>query len=168
MATSLKNLSEFDINAVPSAKSMKVAIVVAEWNSEITFAMANAAQNFLLKHGADEKDITIVTVPGSFELISGCKMIAENKNVDAVIAIGTVIQGETRHFDFICEAVSIGLGNLNLTYNIPFIFGVLTTNTLEQAKDRAGGKHGNKGDEAAYTAIKMISLNKNLKGLKGR
>ena len=163
MATSLKNLSEYDINALPSAQGMKVAIVVAEWNSEITFAMCEGAKNLLLKNGASESDITIHPVPGSFELISGSKMVAEHCDVDAVIALGTVIQGETRHFDFICEAVAVGLGTLNIQYNIPFIFGVLTTDTLQQAKDRSGGKHGNKGDEAAFTAIKMIALNRSLK-----
>lgn len=163
MATSLKNLSDYDVNALPSAKGMKVGIVVAEWNSDITFAMCEGAKNLLIKNGANESDITIHTVPGSFELLSGSKMVADNCNVDAVIAIGTVIQGETRHFDFICEAVAVGLGNLNIQYNIPFIFGVLTTDNLEQAKDRSGGKHGNKGDEAAFTAIKMIALNKSLK-----
>jgi 6,7-dimethyl-8-ribityllumazine synthase len=163
MATVLKNLSDYDINSLPSAKGMKVGIVVAEWNSEITFAMCEGAKNLLIKNGADESDITIHPVPGSFELISGSKMVADNCNVDAVIALGTVIQGETRHFDFICEAVAVGLGNLNIKYNIPFIFGVLTTDNLQQAKDRSGGKHGNKGDEAAFTAIKMIALNKKLK-----
>ena len=163
MATSLKNLSDYNKDTLPSAKGMKVGIVVAEWNSEITFAMCEGAKNLLLKNGANESDIQIHTVPGSFELISGSKMVAKNSNVDAVIAIGTIIQGETRHFDFICEAVAVGLGNLNIQYNIPFIFGVLTTDNLQQAKDRSGGKHGNKGDEAAFTAIKMIALNKSLK-----
>jgi len=158
MATSLKNLSSFDINSVPSAKGVKIGIVVAEWNSEITFAMANGAQEFLLKHGASESDIIVKTVPGSFELIAGSKWMAEYANVDAVIALGTVIQGDTRHFDFICQGVTHGISELNLKFDIPFIFGVLTTSTLEQAKDRSGGKHGNKGDEAAYTALKMVDM----------
>ena len=115
MATSLKNLSEYDINALPSAKGMKVAIVVAEWNSEITFAMCEGAKNLLLKNGASETDITIHPVPGSFELISGSKMVAEHCDVDAVIALGTVIQGETRHFDFICEAVAMSIDNSSIS-----------------------------------------------------
>lgn len=160
MATVLKNLSEFDLSKVPSAKDMSFGIVVAEWNSEITFAMANAAQDFLKKHGVKENDIEVITVPGSFELVAGCKWLAEYTDVEAVIAIGTVIQGETRHFDFICQAVSHGIAELNLDFDIPFIFGVLTTDTLEQARERAGGKLGNKGDEAAYTAIRMAHLNK--------
>ena len=163
MATLLKNLSDYDLNSLPSAQGMKVGIVVAEWNSEITFAMCEGAKTLLLKNGAREEDISIHLVPGSFELIAGAKMIAENCDVDAVITIGTVIQGETRHFDFICEAVAVGLSNLNIHYNIPFIFGVLTTDNFQQAKDRSGGKHGNKGDEAAFTAIKMIALNNSLK-----
>ena len=116
MATVLKNLSDYDLDSLPSAKGMKVGIVVAEWNSEITFAMCEGAKNLLLKNGANEDDISIHLVPGSFELISGAKMVAEHRNVDAVITIGTVIQGETRHFDFICEAVAIGLSNLNIKY----------------------------------------------------
>ena len=163
MATSLKNLSEFDKDKVPSAKGMRFGIVVAEWNSEITFAMANGAQEFLVKNGAKEKDIIVKTVPGSFELIAGCKWMAEYGDVEAVIAIGTIIQGETRHFDFICQGVTYGLSELNMAYDdIPFIFGVLTTDNIEQAIDRAGGKHGNKGVEAAYTAIKMVALNKSM------
>jgi len=162
MATSLKNLSEFDINSIPSAKGMKFGIVVAEWNSEITFAMCEGAKQLLLKNGAEESDIIIKTVPGSFELIAGSKWIAEYCTVDAVIAIGTIIQGETRHFDFICQSVASGMTDLNIKYDVPFIFGVLTTYNFEQAKERAGGKHGNKGDEAAYTAIKMVALRKSL------
>jgi len=162
MATSLKNLSEYDLNSVPKANGMSVGIVVAEWNSEITFAMCDAAKSTLIKHGMSESDIVIKTVPGSFELIAGCRLLAKWTTVDAVIAIGTVIQGETKHFDYICQGVTHGISELNLKFDIPFIFGVLTTETLQQAKDRAGGKHGNKGDEAAITAIKMINLKKSL------
>ncbi len=162
MATYLKNLSEYDFSTMPSAKGMRFGIVVAEWNSEITFAMCKGAKELLLKNGALESDIFIHTVPGSFELIAGSKWVAEQCNVDAVIAIGTIIQGETRHFDFICQGVAIGMSELNIKYDIPFIFGVLTTNNLEQAQDRAGGKHGNKGDEAAYTAIRMVAMKRGL------
>jgi 6,7-dimethyl-8-ribityllumazine synthase len=113
----------------------------------------------LLKYGAAEKNIVSVQVPGSFELSLGAQKMAEKTEIDAVICLGCVIQGETRHFDFICQAVADGITNVGLKYNKPVIFGVLTPNTQEQAMDRAGGKHGNKGDEAAITAIKMLAIN---------
>lgn len=159
MATELKNLSEYKADSVPSAKDMNFGIVVAEWNPEITDALYNGAVATLLKHGAKKENIVTMHVPGSFELTFGAKRLAEESDIDAVICLGCVIQGETRHFDYICESVSYGLTELNLSYNIPFIFGVLTTNNQQQALDRAGGKHGNKGDEAAVTAIKMAFLN---------
>jgi len=158
MATSLKNLSNYDIETVPSAGSMKFGIVVAEWNEEVTAALAEGAVNTLKKHGAKDENIILKTVPGTFELTLGGQFIAEYTDVDAVILLGCVIQGETRHFDFICQGVTQGTTQLNLNYNIPFVFGVLTTDNQQQALDRAGGKHGNKGDEAAYTAIKMVGL----------
>ena len=156
MAT--KDLSQYDFNSVPSAANMKFGIVVAEWNPEVTFALANGAVETLQKHGAKENQIVIKYVPGSFELPLGAQFLAEYENVDAVIILGCVIQGETRHFDYICEGVTQGIKDLNLKYNKPFIFGLLTTNNQQQALDRAGGKHGNKGDEAAVTAIKMVDL----------
>ena len=156
MAT--KDLSQYDINSVPSAENMKFGIVVAEWNFEITSALAKGAVETLKKHGAKENNISVKYVPGTFELPLGGQFFGESKNVDAVILLGCVIQGETRHFDYICEAVAQGTKDLNLKYNKPFIFGVLTTNNQQQAIDRAGGKHGNKGDEAAITAIKMVEL----------
>ncbi len=156
MAT--KDLSAYDINSVPSAENMKFGIVVAEWNWEITSALAQGAVDTLKKHGAPEENISIKYVPGTFELPLGGQFFAELDNVDAVILLGCVIQGETRHFDYICEGVTQGTKDLNLKYNKPFIFGVLTTNDEQQALDRAGGKLGNKGDEAAVTAIKMLAL----------
>jgi len=158
MATNLKGLSDYDKDAVPSAEGMKFGIVVAEWNDKITDALLEGACNTLLLHGAKEENIIIKHVPGSFELTFGAMLLAENTFVDAVICLGCVIQGETRHFDYICHSVTTGVTQLNLDYNIPFIFGVLTTDNMQQALDRAGGKHGNKGDEAAVTAIKMITL----------
>lgn len=158
MATNLKNLSDYDVKSVPSAANMKFAIIVSEWNREITDALANGAFNTLIKHGANEENILKKYVPGSFELTLGGQYAAEYTDVDAVICLGCVIQGETPHFNYVCQGVTQGITELNMTYNIPFIFGVLTTNTLEQAQDRAGGKHGNKGDEAAITAIKMVDL----------
>ncbi|MCK3684891.1 6,7-dimethyl-8-ribityllumazine synthase [Maribellus sp. YY47] len=156
MAT--KDLSAYDINSVPSAENMTFGIVVAEWNWEITSALAKGAVATLKKHGATDENISVKYVPGTFELPLGGQFFAEMANIDAVILLGCVIQGETRHFDYICEGVTQGTVDLNLKYNKPFIFGVLTTNDEQQALDRAGGKHGNKGDEAAITAIKMVSL----------
>lgn len=156
MAT--KDLSNYNIESVPSAESMRFGIVVAEWNLEVTGALANGAVNTLKKHGATEENILVKYVPGSFELPLGGQYFAEMENVDAVILLGCVIQGETRHFDFICDGVTQGTIQLNLKYNKPFIFGLLTTLNQQQALDRAGGKHGNKGDEAAVTAIKMVAL----------
>jgi 6,7-dimethyl-8-ribityllumazine synthase len=162
MSSSLKNLSDFNHTIVPSAAGMRIALVVAEWNIEITGALRDGAIATLLKYGITESDITLKYVPGSFELSMGAQFLCENKNIDAVICLGCVIQGETRHFDFICDAVAHGVTNVSLQYNKPVIFGVLTPDTQQQAIDRAGGKHGNKGDEAAITAIKMLHLKKNL------
>ena len=156
MAT--KDLSAYDINSVPSAANMRFGIVVAEWNWEITSALAQGAVDTLKKHEASDENISVKYVPGTFELPLGGQYFAEMENVDAVILLGCVIQGETRHFDYICEGVTQGTKDLNLKYNKPFIFGVLTTNNEQQALDRAGGKLGNKGDEAAITAIKMVDL----------
>lgn len=162
MATSLKNLSDYDIKSVENANNMKFGIVVAEWNTEITEALYQGAFDTLVKHGANEENIVKKYVPGTFELTLGAQLLAENTPVDAIIVLGCVIQGETRHFDFICQGVTQGITDLNLKYNKPFIFGVLTTDNQQQALDRAGGKHGNKGDEAAVTAIKMVSLKNSL------
>lgn len=158
MASSLKNLSSYDPSTIPDASKMKIGVVVSEWNEEVTAALAEGAINTLKKHGCTDENIFVMPVPGSFELTFGCRLVAEKHPLDAVIAIGCVIQGETRHFDFICQSVSNGIVELNLEYDIPFIFGVLTTENQQQALDRAGGKHGNKGDEAAVTAIKMVGL----------
>lgn len=162
MATVLKNLSSYDPSTVPSGKGMCIGIVTAEWNIEITQALTRGAIETLVKHGVKEEDIILKYVPGTFELTAGCKWIAEYHELDAVIALGTVVQGETRHFDFICQGVAHGITELNLSYDLPFIFGVLTTDTIEQAEDRAGGKHGNKGTEAAITALKMAALQQEL------
>ena len=156
MATA--NLSDYDTSNVPSAGHMKIGIVVSDWNSEITFSLLEGAVNTLVKHGAKHENLIIRHVPGSFELTHGARYLAEEHDVDAVICLGCVIQGETPHFTFICQGVTMGITRLNIDYNIPFIFGVLTTENLQQAKERAGGKHGNKGDEAAITAIKMAAL----------
>jgi 6,7-dimethyl-8-ribityllumazine synthase len=158
MSTEIKNLSKYDPESIPSAKDMRFAIVVSEWNEDITFAMLQGARDTLIKNGANPNNILVDYVPGSFELTSGARMAAESRTFDAVICLGCVIRGKTPHFNYICSSVSNGLTQLNVNYDIPFVFGVLTTNNLRQAKERAGGKHGNKGDEAAVTAIKMVDL----------
>ncbi len=160
MATSLKNLSKYDPSEVPSAENMKVGVVVSEWNQDITAVLCEGAVNTLLRHQADRENIIIKSVPGTVELTFGAKVMAETTNVDAVICVGAVIKGGTPHFDYVCQSAVQGITQLNMNYSIPFIFCVLTTNDYKQAKDRAGGKHGNKGDEAAVAAIKMISLNR--------
>jgi 6,7-dimethyl-8-ribityllumazine synthase len=156
------NLSVYDPESVPDASEMRFGIVVSDWNREITWALLEGALNTLKLHGADEKNIVIKHVPGSFELTLGAQFIAEYDDTDAIICLGCVIQGETPHFTFICQGVSQGITQLNMEYNIPFVFGVLTTNTYQQAADRAGGKHGNKGDEAAVTAIRMAALQREM------
>lgn len=162
MATNLHNLSEYDIKSVPSATGMRFGIVVSEWNNSITGALLEGAQSTLLKHGVSEEDIIVMTVPGSFELIFGASQMAKNGKVDGVIAIGCVIRGDTPHFDYICDGTTQGLAELNTTGNIPVIYGLLTCNTLQQAQDRAGGILGNKGDECAVTAIKMVDFKKKI------
>lgn len=158
MAT--KNLSDYDINSVPSGEKMSIGIVVSEWNNEITEALYNGALKTLLKNHVKEENIIKEYVPGTFELTYGAQSMVKSASLDAVIVLGCVIQGETRHFDFICQGVAQGITDLNRTQNIPIIFGVLTTDTQQQAADRAGGKLGNKGDEAAVTAIKMAMFRK--------
>jgi len=162
MATYLKNLSDFSGTVVPAATGFRFGIAVAEWNSEITHALYTGAYQSLLKYGVLEADIFTYSVPGSFELTSGADLLLKNLKLDAVICLGCVIQGETRHFDFICNAVANGVSNVAIKYSKPVIFGVLTTDNQQQAIDRAGGKHGNKGDEAAITAIKMADMARQL------
>jgi len=158
MASALKNLSEYSRKNIIDISQKKIAIVVAEWNENITEKLLNGACNTLLKEGAKEENIIIKTVPGSFELSIGSQWMAQQANIDAVICIGCIIQGETRHFDFIAQAVADGITQVSLKHNKPVIFGVLTPDNEEQALDRAGGKHGNKGDEAAITAIKLLGF----------
>lgn len=162
MSSANKNLSETAGSPVPDAARFKFGIVVSEWNHEITNALKEGAIHTLLKHGALKEHIVVRYVPGSFELTLGAQYLAARTSVDAVICLGCVIQGETRHFDFICNAVANGITTLNIQHNLPVVFGVLTPDTMQQAIDRAGGKHGNKGDEAAITAIKMLALRDSL------
>ena len=157
------NLSDYNPAEVPAGNEYNVGVVVAEWNREITDALAQGALDTLREHGVKEENIRLVHVPGSFELTTGADLMLKNdKELDAVICIGCVIQGETRHFDFICEAVSQGITNVALKHEKPVIFSLLTTNNMQQALDRAGGRHGNKGVEGAVTALKMIKMQKEL------
>ena len=158
MASALKNLSEYNESDMPSAEELKFGIVVSEWNTKITHALYEACYDTLIKHGAKEDNIHVVQVPGTFELTVAAKMVAKKHNPDAVVCIGCVIKGETSHNEYINQSVSMGLTNMGMASGIPFIFGVLTPNDEQQALDRAGGKHGNKGVEASVTAIRMAAL----------
>ncbi len=164
MSSKHKNLSEFSAYNLIDISDRKFAIVVAEWNTEVIEALFKGAYDTLIEYGAKPENILRGNVPGSFELTLGASWYAQHSRADAVIALGCVIQGETRHFDFICDAVANGITKVGLETNKPVVFGVLTTNTEQQAHDRAGGKHGNKGDEAAITAIKMLGLWHNIVG----
>jgi len=158
MATENKNLSEYDKNSVPNAKDFRFGIVVSEWNDVITEGLYNGALAALLENEVFPNNIIRWNVPGSFELIYGSKKMLQTQNVDAVIAIGCVIQGQTKHFDFVCEGVTQGIKDLNVQTDIPVIFCVLTDDNMQQSLDRSGGIHGNKGTEAAIAAIKMAYI----------
>ena len=161
MATEGNNLSEYDKSKVPNAKEFRFGIVVAEWNEKITEGLFQGAFDALKENGVINENIVRWNVPGSFELVYGCKKMQQSYDMlDAIIAVGSVIQGETKHFDFVCQAVSQGIKDLNVSHDIPVIFCVLTDQNMQQAIDRSGGKHGNKGSEAGITAIKMAQLRK--------
>jgi len=162
MATHLKSLSDFSHIEIGSAANLTIAIVVAQWNAQVTAPLYEGAYDLLLKQGASAENIYVLQVPGSYELSSGADIILRKKAIDAVICLGCVIQGDTPHFTFICDAVANGITNVSLKYNKPVIFGVLTTNNIEQALERAGGKHGNKGEEAAVTAIQMANISRSI------
>jgi len=157
MSTALGNRSDFDGVRLPDGKPFRIHLVVSQWNSTITKALETGAKKTLLEAGVLSKNIQTWEVPGSFELVYGSKR-AQELNPDAVIAIGSVIQGETKHFDFVCQAVSQGIKDLNVMYEVPVVFCVLTDDNLKQAQDRSGGKYGNKGVEAAVTALHMAAL----------
>ena len=159
MNTKKTNLSSYNRDNLSNAKGLTFGIVVSEWNGNITEGLYNGASDALIECGANANDIVRFDVPGSYELVFGAKIAAKNKP-DAIICLGSVIQGETKHFDFVCNAVAIGIKDLNISLDMPVIFGVLTDNTMEQAENRSGGKYGNKGIEAAITAIKMAVLNR--------
>ena len=164
MATANKNLSVYDKETRPNAKNFRFGIVVSEWNDEVTNGLFQGAFDAFIDCGVLKENIVRWDVPGSFELIYGCKKMQESYDMlDAVIAVGCVIQGETKHFDFVCEGVTQGIKDLNIQSDIPVIFCVLTDNTHQQSVDRSGGIHGNKGTEAAIAAIKMAQLRKDAK-----
>ena len=158
MATALHHLSDYDVQSVPDASNMCFGVVVSEWNTEITSALLDGTVKTLEKHGCLPENIHVKTVPGSFELVYGAQQMTKNDGFDAVIILGSVIRGETPHFDYICEGVTQGIAHLNATQNIPVVFGLLTTDNFQQAQDRCGGKLGNKGDECAVVAIKMAKF----------
>ena len=157
MATANNNLSKYDVSRVPDGKNSRIALVVSEWNKEITEALFQGAKNTLIDHNVLNKNIVRIDVPGSFELIYGANS-AQRMDFDAIIAIGCIIQGETRHFEFISNAVAQGIKDLNINGKAPVVFCVLTDETIEQSIARSGGNKGNKGVEAAYTALRMTSL----------
>ena len=163
MATAYQNLSAYDPTTVPDAGEMRVGIVVAEWNSNITEPLLKGALDTLERHGVRADNIIVSRVPGTFELTFGARQMALMKQVDAVITLGCVVRGDTPHFDYVCQGVTQGMTILNTQFDIPFIFGVLTTDTMQQSIDRAGGIHGNKGDECAVCAIKMHFMKKALR-----
>jgi len=158
MASSQKNLDEHGQHGLQSIQGKKVAVVISDYYDEITEALFEGVKETLLQHELQENDLIKKYVPGAYELTLGAQYMAARQEIDAVICLGCVIMGETKHFDFICESVAKGLTDVGLKFNKPTIFGVLTPNTMEQAKNRAGGKHGNKGVEAAIAAIKMINF----------
>lgn len=168
MASTLKNLSEYNDDNIPSVEGMQVGVVVSEWNKAITHALYEGCVETLTKHGIKEEDIHTVQVPGSFELPLGARLLAKKEKLDGVICLGCVIKGETSHNEYINQSVASALASMSVGAGMPFVFGVLTPNDLQQAQDRAGGKHGNKGVEAAVTAIRMMALKKEMTGSKNK
>lgn len=157
MSTNHSNLSDYDMASVPSGDNLTVGLVVSEWNEDITESLYSGAYDTLVERGVLSNNIKRINVPGSFELVYGSKKMIQS-NVDVVIAIGCVIKGETEHFNYICHSVSNGIIDLNINFNTPVVFCVLTDNNKQQSVDRSGGKHGNKGVEAAITALKLSAI----------
>ena len=163
MATIVKNLSEYNKKEISNGADLKIGIVVSEWNSDITGNLLSGAKKALLDNGVLERNIVVKHVPGTFELPLGCQFLLEaDEEIDGVIAIGCVIQGETKHFDFVCQGATQGIMAINMEYNTPVTFCVLTDNTKQQSIDRSGGIHGNKGIECAISCLKMIALQEEL------
>ncbi len=164
MATEGNNLSEYNAEDIPNVKNFKFGLVVSEWNADITQNLFQGAFDTFIKHGVIKENIVRWNVPGSFELVYGAKKLAESFDMlDVIIVVGSVIQGETKHFDFVCQGVSNGIAQLNINLDIPVVFCVLTDQNKQQSIDRSGGKHGNKGTEAAIAAVKMAQLRKDAK-----
>jgi 6,7-dimethyl-8-ribityllumazine synthase len=163
MATAGRNLSEYNKEFIPNGADFKVGIVVSEWNDSITLNLLNGAKEALIDNGVKEENILIRFVPGAFELPLGAQYMCEFTDVDGVVAIGVVIQGETKHFDFVCDGATQGIKDINLKYNLPVAFCLLTDNNIQQSIDRSGGKYGNKGVECAIACIKMIDLKRQFK-----
>lgn len=163
MATAHNNLSEYNIDRVPNGSGFRIGIVVSEWNENITGSLLKGAKETLLKHHVQEDNIQVEIVSGTYELPMGAQWLIEYANFDAVIAIGSVIRGETSHFDFVCDSTAHGIREVSLATNVPVIFCVLTDDNMQQAIDRSGGKHGNKGVESAIAALKMCALNQKLR-----
>ncbi len=161
MATRKKNLSYYDESQLPDASDMRIGLVVSEWNPEITGKLLEGARETLLRVGVKDENIIVWKVPGSFELIYGARRMQENRFIDAIVAIGSIIRGETPHFDYVCQATSQGIKDLNVRGETPVIFCVLTDDNMQQARDRSGGKHGNKGVDCAVAAVKMAWLKQN-------
>lgn len=163
MATVEKNLSEYDADQLPDASTMRIGIVVSEWNDEITNRLLEGAASVLKQAGIPGEQLQIIHVPGSFELPTGAAFLIEHYEVQGVVALGSVIRGETAHFDFVCQGVAQGIKDVSLKYLRPVIFGVLTDDNKQQSLDRSGGKHGNKGTEAAVACLKMVALQREMR-----
>lgn len=168
MSSTIKNLSTYDASSIPDAQEFRFGIVVSEWHADITHALYQGCAETLSKHGAQTDNIELLQVPGTFELTAGARLLAGRHTLDAIICIGCVIQGETKHNEYINNAVAGGLTSLTLATGVPCIYGVLTPNTEAQAQDRAGGKYGNKGVEAAVTALRMAAAKRGLGKTKNR
>ena len=160
MATANRNLSEYNAEFIPNGADFKIGIVVSEWNEKITLNLLEGAKTALLDNGVKEENINVRFVPGAFELPLGCQFMCEQNKLDGIIAIGVVIQGETKHFDFVCDGATQGIKDVNLKYNTPVAFCLLTDNNEQQSIDRSGGIHGNKGIECAVACLKMVGLKK--------
>ena len=166
MTEKKENLSQYDEVIIENSEEINIGIIVSEWNPEVTNALKNAAVETLIKHKVLIENIDIEYVPGSFELPLAAQWMLEHYEIDAIICLGSIIKGETPHFDYVCQGVTNSIARLNQLYSRPVIFGVLTTNDMQQALERAGGKHGNKGVEAAVAALKMIALSRKISGIK--
>jgi 6,7-dimethyl-8-ribityllumazine synthase len=158
MATATHHLSHYDPASVPSGAGLRFGLVISEWNHEVTDALRLGAKDTLTRHGVREHDIIERWVPGSFELPAGAQFMLEQQRLDGVICLGSIIRGETPHFDYVCQGTTQGIMEVGLKFSLPVIFGVLTDDTMEQARDRSGGRHGNKGIDCAVAALKMAAL----------